>query len=255
MVNWRVQGNAVVRLSYANGIVPLWRSPVMLLAGFLTPLTLVFFLVVIAPSAILPYGIVGAILFTALFTGNGIMNDCAYLRLERQLQQVFVASPVRPTAYALGMALSELAFTLPALVMFLVILWIVTGIGALPVLALLGVVLLTWLMASSFGFLLSTFFRRLREIWPIGAVVFTALSVLPPVFYPMSVIPPGYRWLAFLVPSTYAGQLADRAAGLSVASINGNPILSSASFDLVGLVGFTLLFVLASMQLARWREP
>jgi ABC-2 type transport system permease protein len=255
MVSWRVQANAVARLSYANGLLPMWRSPIMLLAGFLTPLTLLFFLLVVAPRSELPFGVVGGILFTALYTGNGIMNDCAYLRLERQLQQVFVASPVRPIAFVLGMALSELTFTLPALLVFLAILELVTGIGALALLAMVGVVLLTWLMASSFGFFLSTFFRRLREIWPIGAVVFTALSVLPPLFYPISEIPYGVRWIAFLSPSTYAGQLADRSAGLSVASVGGNALLSSAGFDLAGLVGFTLLFGLASMRLARWREP
>jgi ABC-2 type transport system permease protein len=255
MVSWRVQANAVARLSYANGVIPLWRSPVMVFAGFLTPLTFLFFLLVVAPRSELPFGVVGGVLFTALYTGNGIMNDCAYLRLERQLQQVFVASPVRPIAFVLGMAVSELAFTLPALVVFLAILVVVTGIGALTLLALLGVVLLTWLMASSFGFLLSTFFHRLREIWPIGAVVFTSLSVLPPVFYPMSEIPSAWRWLTLLAPSTYAGQLADRAAGLSVVSIGGNAILSSPGFDVAGLVGFTLLFGLASVKLARWREP
>jgi len=108
-VTIRSQAYAAFRICYFNGIMPLWRSPLLIAAVFLTPFSFLFFLYVIAPRALFPFGVVGGVLFTALFTGNGMLNDCAYLRLERQLQQVFVASPVSSLAYILGMALSELA--------------------------------------------------------------------------------------------------------------------------------------------------
>jgi ABC-2 type transport system permease protein len=255
IVSWRSQATAVLHLCYTNGLIALYRSPVMLIAEFLTPFTFLFFLFVVAPRADLPFGIVGGILFTVLYTGNGMLNDCAYLRLERNLQQVFVASPVRPVSYVLGMALGELVFSIPALALFLGILRYATGIGPLSLLGLLGAALLTWLMATSLGFMISTFFRRMREIWPIGAVVFSVLSVLPPIFYPMEVIPESVRWVAFLAPSTFAAQLADRVAGLGVPAISGIPFLSSLGFELAGLVGSTLLFGAAALYLARWREP
>ena len=254
-MSWRSQADAILHLCYANGIVSLWRSPAVLIAEFLTPFTFLFFLYVVAAPAYLPFGIVGGILFTVLYTGNGMLNDCAYLRLERKLQQVFVASPVRPISYVLGMALSELVFSIPALVLFLGILWYATGVPALAILGILGAVLLTWLMATSLGFMISTFFRRMREIWPIGSVIFSILSVLPPIFYPMEVIPESLRWVAFLSPSTFAAQLADRAAGLSVPAVSGIPFLSSLGFELAGLVGSTLLFGAAALYFARWREP
>ncbi|HKS59487.1 MAG TPA: ABC transporter permease [Thermoplasmata archaeon] len=248
----RVQLNAVARLCYFNGILPLWRSPLLIAAVFLTPFSFLFFLKVIAPAALFPFGVVGGILFTTLFTGNGMLNDCAYLRLERQLQQIFVASPVRPASYILGMALSELAFALPATVLFVVILALVLPLSVLGVLGLIGVILLTWLMASSLGFLVSTFFRQLREIWPIGTLVFSTISVLPPVFYPIGVIPEAYRWVAFLAPSTFAAQLADRAAGLPNLT---SGLLGNFGFLLGGLGLLTLFFALAASFLARWREP
>src|SRR5208282_4989483 len=180
----RSQAYAAFRICYFNGIIPLWRSPLLMAAVFLTPFSFLFFLFVIAPHALFPYGVVGGVLFTALFTGNGMLNDCAYLRLERQLQQVFVASPVSPLAYILGMALSELAFALPAMTLFLVILFLIQPIGVLAALGVVGLLLLTWLMATSLGFFISTLFSQLREIWPIGTLVFSLLSIIPPVFYP-----------------------------------------------------------------------
>jgi ABC-2 type transport system permease protein len=247
------QAGAVFRLCYFNGILPLWRSPLLVAAVFLTPVSFLFFLFVIAQGSF-PYGVVGGILFTALFTGTGMLNDCAYLRLERQLQQVFVASPVRPFSYLLGMALSELAFVIPSLLLFLVILAIVLPVGPLAFLSLLGVVLLTWLMATTLGFLISTMFHQLREIWPIGTLVFSTLAIFPPLFYPLKLLPAGFRWIAFIAPSTFAGQLADRAVGLDPGAVTPS-ILGSPVIDLLGLAGATVLFGLAAAFLARWREP
>jgi ABC-2 type transport system permease protein len=254
-MSFTVQAKAALRLCYFNGILPLWRTPLLVGAVFLTPFSFLFFLYVIAPPELFPTGVVGGILFTALFTGNGMLNDCAYLRLERQLQQVFVASPMRPLSYVLGMALSELAFTLPALVLFLGILEVVHPFSALGFAALLGVVLLTWLMSCSLGFLISTFFRQLREIWPIGTLIFSTLSVLPPIFYPATRIPPHWEWVAFIAPSTWAGQLADQAAGVSLGGALSPSLLSNPWFDLGGLAVWTVGFALAALFLARWREP
>lgn len=250
----RSQLNAVGRICYFNGLLPLWRSPLLIAAVFLTPFSFLFFLRVIAPSQLLPFGVVGGLLFTTLFTGNGMLNDCAYLRLERQLQQVFVASPLRPSSYILGMALSEIAFSLPAMVLFFVILELLVPVSAAGLAALVGIVILTWLMASSLGFLVSTFFRQLREIWPIGTLIFSTLSVLPPIFYPIGIIPSGVRWVAFLAPSTFSAQLADRAAGLSgYGALEG--LLGNSWVLLGGLAALTLVFSLAAAFLARWREP
>ncbi len=249
------QLRAAAHICYFNGIIPLWRSPLLIAAVFLTPFSFLFFLRVISTPDLFKFGVVGGILFTVLFTGNGMLNDCAYLRLERQLQQVFVASPVRPLAYILGMALSELAFTVPALVLFLAILYIVVPFGALTFVALVGIVRLTWLMASSLGFLISTFSRQLREIWPIGTLVFSLLAVLPPLFYPASKIPSGYQWVAFLAPSTFSAQLAEAVLGLNNGTALSPGWLNSPYFDLAGLAAATLLFGATAVYLARWREP
>ena len=252
------QLRAIVHLCYFNGILPLWRTPLLFGALFLTPFSFLFFLFVItragdAGATLLPIGVVGGVLFVVLFTGNGMLNDCAYLRLERQLQQVFVASPVRPFSYVLGLALSELAYAVPALALFLGVLDLIHPFGVVALGVLIGVILLVWLMATTLGFVISTMFNQLREIWPIATLTFSTLSVLPPLFYPLSAIPAGYQWVAFLAPSTYGGQLAEWAVGLPRGSVSPG-FLGDPWFDLVGLVAFTIAFSLAATFLARWRE-
>ncbi len=121
--------------------------------------------------------------------------------------------------------------------------------------ALLGVVLVTWLLATTLGFFISTLFAQLREIWPIGTLVFSLLSVLPPVFYPATEIPARWQWVALLAPSTYSAQLADRAVGLGGGISTGVAFVDSPLFAVGMLVAVTLLFGGAALFLARWREP
>lgn len=251
----RTQLNAIVRLCYFNGVLPLGRQPLLTAAVFLTPFSFLFFLYVIAPHQFFAFGVVGGVMFTALFTGNGMLNDCAYLRLERQLQQVFVSSPVRPIAYVLGMALSELAFTLPALTLFFSILFLVHPYSVVVFFALVGVVLVTWLMATSLGFLISTFFRQLREIWPIGTLTFSTLSVLPPVFYPITTIGAAYRWVAFVAPSTWSAVLSDQVVGIGSGITVSPPWLGSPVVEVAVLLLSAGAFALGAVSLARWREP
>jgi ABC-2 type transport system permease protein len=141
----------------------------------------------------------------------------------------------------------------PATGLFLVILVLVQPVSIGGMIALVGVVLLTWLMATTLGFFISTLFNQLREIWPLGTLVFSTLSVLPPLFYPISKIPSAWQWVAFLAPSTFAGQLADDVVGLGTST--GSALFDSPYFDLAGLAVATLIFGLAAMFLARWREP
>ena len=251
----RSQLVAIGRIGYFNGVLGLKRSPLQLAALFLTPISFVFFLRLVAQPQYFVYGVIGGALFTVLFAGNGMLNDCAYLRLERQLQQVFVASPVRPISYVLGMALSQLAYDAPALVLFLGLLAFVQPIPEGGFLALAGIVLLVWLWATSLGFLLSTFFRSQREIWPIATLVFSTLSILPPIFYPLAIIPEPYRWVAFLAPSTFGSQLASQAAGLGPTPAVTPAALGDPFVQAAVLVALTLLFALAAARLARWREP
>jgi len=109
-------------------------------------------------------------------------------------------------------------------------------------------------MATTLGFLISTFFRQLREIWPIGTLIFSTLSIIPPLFYPASRIPAQFQWAAFLAPSTYAGQLANASVGLSYGPLTPG-FLNSPWFDLAGLVAITIACGLSAAFLARWREP
>jgi len=85
-------------------------------------------------------------------------------------------------------------------------------------------------------------------------LLFSSLSVLPPVFYPITEIPPAWQWVAFLSPTTFSAQLGDRLVGLPVADPPNAPFLGDPLVQVLGLVLVTLLFGLVAARLTRWRE-
>ncbi len=231
-----------------NGIIALRRQTIALLSISLSPFTFIYFLYLVSPRSELPFGVVGAIVFTTVFTGSMLLNDSAYLRLERHLQAIYVASPVKAASYAAGMALSELIFILPPLVILFAVLSLVVHLTIAMLIAMLGIVVLTWIMASSLGFMVASFFRQMREIWPIASLIFSAISVLPPIFYPIEVIPPDFRWVAYLAPTTYSSLLGDSVVGIAHVS----PF--TQMLYVAGLVCATLVFIGIASVFTRWRE-
>ncbi len=231
-----------------NGVIALRRQTTILISISLAPFTFIYFLYLVSTRAELPYGVVGAIVFTTVFTGNMMLNDAAYLRLERHLQALYVASPVRAFSYATGMAVSELVFIVPPLTVLFIVLGFVIRLSIPVFLSLLGIIFLTWVMSSSLGFMISSFFRQLREIWPIASLVFSVISIIPPIFYPITAIPSSFRWLAYLAPTTYSALLGDSVVGIT-------HVTAATQFLYIsGLLFATLVFILIAMVFTRWRE-
>ncbi|MEM3851391.1 MAG: hypothetical protein QXP70_00105 [Methanomassiliicoccales archaeon] len=157
------QVSAALRFLYINGLLALRRQSMILISISLAPFTFIYFLYLVSPRAELPFGVVDAITFTTVFTGNGMLNDAAYFRLEHHIQELYVASPVGLIAYISGLALSELTFTIPSLAFLFTIMELTVHATAFQLLEMIGIVLLTWIMAASLGFMVSSFSGNSRR--------------------------------------------------------------------------------------------
>ena len=147
-----------------------------------------------------------------------------------------------------SVAASELAFAAPALVVLLVILAYRTPtVGALPLIGIVVVSVLTWTTTSSIGFFLSTYVLNTRTAFLTVTFISIILSILPPVFYPLQLLPSNVRWLAELVPTTHASILVQSFAGLPV-----SPTQTLISW--FALPAFAISFLALALFKARWRE-
>jgi ABC-type polysaccharide/polyol phosphate export permease len=239
-------------LAYMNGISPMRTQPLYLLNTIASPLSFLFFLVVISHGALLLYGIAGSFVLTMLSVGTSVQTDMTHFKQDLKFHDVMVASPVEAPTYVAGIALSEFFYALPGLAVF-AFLWIddvgFPSLGA--TFTVIGTLLLVWAFGSALGFTLATYFQDIRETFVFSPLISIGLSVLPPVYYSASILPSWAQPLVYLSPTTYAADLFHQALGLDQLG----PYLLPAWLDWTALIAFTAaLFVLAAVK-ARWREP
>ncbi len=232
-----------------NGIIPIRSQPLYLVNLLASPLSFLFFITIVSRGAYLAYGITGGMILTMLSVGTGLQSDLTHYRHDLKFQDIVVASPVEAPVYVAGMALSELVYSLPALAVF-VLMFIAEGLATVSsAVVLAGTLVLVWAFASALAFTLATYFQDVRETFLFSPLISLVLTVLPPVYYPLSALPGWAQVIAHFSPTTYAAGLVQGSVGLAPFSV------SAALLDWGVLAAFTAgLFVLAALK-ARWKEP
>jgi ABC-2 type transport system permease protein len=248
-VSERRRVRSIFTIAYLNGVIPIRTQPLYLINLVASPLSFLFFITLASQGTLYLYGVSGGLLLTVLTIGTSLQTDMSHYRQDLKWQDVIVASPVEAPVYVIGMALSEFLYSLPGVGVF-VVLWALGGpVTILGALTILMALVLVWAFASALGFTLATYFDDVRETWVFAPLVSTFLTVLPPVYYPISYIPASFRFLAYLSPTTYAADLIHSGFGLS------NPGLLGGAIDWGVLIGFTLALLALAAWKARWRDP
>lgn len=239
---------AIISLSYYTGILVVIRSPGFIVFSAMTPFTILFFLFVVGGRSYLPYGVVGATISMLVQAGLSLGADATFNRIQYRFQDFCVASPLRALDYMIGLSLGEVTFVAPSLAVLLALLGYLGMIGLnLPLLAI--VMLLAWISSSALGFFLSTYILQTRSAFSLTALVATLLTVLPPVYYPIEIIPTSYRFVAYLIPTTHLSILMQSVLGIKVFD------LGQIELSWGVLIAYTVFFLVLASFKARWRQP
>jgi ABC-2 type transport system permease protein len=231
-----------------NSVYEMRNFPIVLINTVLSPLSFLLVIVFVSHGTLLGDAILGGFIMTMFSAGVGLQGDLSHLKNDFKLQDMVVSSPTSWQAYMFGMALSEIVYSLPALVVLVVLAYYFMNLPALSVLIFNGVLLLMFLMSIAIGFTLSTFSTDIVQSFAFSRLISTLFSTIPPVYYPITYIPLPYRYIAYLSPTTYAAELAQNAAGYLPLDF------TEIAVDWVILIVVTvILFVLAGTK-ARWRE-
>jgi ABC-2 type transport system permease protein len=240
---------SLLTLVQLNGLIPIRTQPLYLINLLASPLSFLFFIDVISHGTLVGYGITGGLVLTMLSAGTGLQSDLTHYRHDLKFQDVVVASPVEAPVYVAGMALSELVYSLPGIAVF-VALFAARGYAS-PVddVVVAGVLLLVWGFATALAFTLATYFEDVRETFMFSPLISLLLTVLPPVYYPLSELPRWAQFVARFSPTTYAARLVQGATGLQTIS------LGTAAIDWAVLGSVTAALFLVAAFKARWKEP
>jgi ABC-2 type transport system permease protein len=206
---------------------------IAVLTSMITQVVLLIFVAILARQY-LGVALLGAIIFSTFTLGQRVLNEAAYIRVDHKLNELYLASPLSPGGYFLGISVGVLlAYLGPILAIVVVSAFVLSYTPGLA-LALLAVAFAVWLFASSMGYVLSTTFRDMRAIWSYASVLFNLFGVLPPVFYPVGLFPAALRPAVLVLPPSAAtailqdlvnpdtlapGQLAIAAIALTVEAL------------------------------------
>ncbi len=207
--------------------------------AMVTQTVLLVFVYILNPGLI-GVALIGATLFSSFALGQRVLNEAAYIRIDHKANDLYLAGPMSPEGYFLGMATGILVVYIAPIALLGTLAVVVGHLNVVTSLLLVGLAGLVWLFAASIGYIFSTFFRDNRAIWAYASLFFNVFGVLPPVFYPFGYFPPALQPVALLMPPSAAAALLQSRIGVTA--------LSTGQVELaaVGLVVETLVvFVLA----------
>lgn len=231
-----------------NSIFEMRNYPVVLINTVLSPFSFLLVIVLVSRGSLIGEAIEGGFIMTMFSAGVGLQGDLSHLKNDFKLQDMVVSSPTAWQTYMFGMAISEIVYSLPALIVLGILAYYFMDLTAIGVMAFMGVLVLMFLTSIAIGFTLSTFSTDIVQSFAFSRLVSTLFSTIPPVYYPITYIPFPYRYLAYLSPTTYAAELAQGAAGYLSLSSN------ATALDWIVLISVTVTLFIVARSKARWRE-
>lgn len=231
-----------------NSVYEMRNFPIVLINTVLSPLSFLLVIVFVSHGTLIGEAVEGGFIMSMFSAGVGLQGDLSHLKNDFKLQDMVVSSPTTWQTYMFGMAISEIVYSLPALIVLGVLAYYFMELSLIGTLSIVGVLFLMFLTSVAIGFTLSTFSTDIVQSFAFSRLISTLFSTIPPVYYPITYIPLPYRYLAYLSPTTYAAELAQNAAGY----LTLTP--SAVAVDWLILATVTLALFIVAKTKARWRE-
>ncbi len=244
----REQLRSILAITWINGWLAVKRYPLWVVSYLTPPVSLLVFIALFASREMVGFALSGGLVMVVASNGIGLMGDAVYYRVILKFQDMVVASPTRPLSYMLGFALSGFIYATPGIAIFIALMWrlgyLVRGGEMLLYL------LLCWASTASLGFAISGFVKEGRHAWPLIGIMTFVLTIIPPVYYPSSLLPGWLRLLGEAVPTGGAATLLHYAMGLPGSSLTWPEVMRLVAI----LTAETALLLFLALKKSRWRE-
>ncbi len=232
-----------------NSIYAMINYPIMLLNTLLSPLSILVIIIFVSHGSLVSVGIEGALIMTMVSSGISLQGDLSHLKNDFKLQDMVVSSPTSQAVYLAGMAVSELIFSLPIIILLAILAAVFVHPTMVQAAVIAIVMVIMFVFSISLGFVLSTFTSDIVQSWGFSGIVSVLLSTLPPVYYPISYIPVPFRYIAYLSPTTYGAELVQATIGfVHLSKIN-------IIVDWIVITAIAAALIVIAYKKARWREP
>jgi len=231
-----------------NSIYQMKNYPVVLINTALSPISFLVLIFLVSDGALLGESILGGLIMAMFQGGIALQSDLSHLKNDFKLQDIVVSSPTNSRVYVAGMALSEIVYSSPALIILSILFVLTIHVSFLQIIGIVLILLMVFLSSVALSFALSTISTDIVQSHSFSRLITILFTSLAPVYYPVSLIPEALQPLAYLSPTTYAAQIAQHLAGLTQVSSE------MFIFDWLVLLTFTTIFLWVGFRKARWRD-
>jgi ABC-2 type transport system permease protein len=231
-----------------NAIYEMKNYPIVLFSTVLSPLSLLLVITFVSGGTLFGTAIEGGLIMIFFSSGIALQSDLSHLKNDFKLQDMIVSSPTSSRLYMGGMALAEIVYSLPALIILIVLAGIYLQPNLLQVAVLSIVLILIFAISVAMGFMLSTFSSDVVQSYAFTRLLSLLFATLPPVYYPITLVPWPFNYLAYLSPTTYAAEIMHSSTGFLDISIN------TLIVDWAVLLGVCAIILFIAVKKTRWRD-
>jgi ABC-2 type transport system permease protein len=231
-----------------NAFYEMKNYPIVLFSTVLSPLSLLLVITFVSGGALFGTAIEGGLIMLFFSSGIALQSDLSHLKNDFKLQDMIVSSPTNSRLYMGGMALAEIVYSLPALIILVVLAGIYLQPNLLQVAVLSFVLILIFVVSVAMGFMLSTFSSDVVQSYAFTRLLSLLFATLPPVYYPITLVPWPFNYLAYLSPTTYAAEIMHSSTGFLDVSIN------TLIVDWTVLLGVCAVILFIALKKTRWRD-
>ena len=231
-----------------NAVYEMKNYPIILLATVISPLSLLAVVTFVSKGSLLGTAIEGGLIMNFFSSGIAMSSDLSHLKNDFKLQDMVVSSPTSARLYMGGMALAEIVYSIPSLVILTVLAAIYVHPSPAQTGIIFTVLMLMFAMSAALGFMLSTISSDVVQSFAFTRLLSLLFTTLPPVYYPITYIPQTFRYFAYLSPTTYAAELIHSATGYLSVSLN------LLIFDWAIMIGVSILIVFIAVKKTRWKD-
>jgi ABC-2 type transport system permease protein len=244
----RSYSSQLVAAILVNSVYEMKNYPINLVNTVLSPLSFLIVITFVSKGTLIGQAIEGGLIMSMFQSGTALQGDISHLKNDFKLQDMLVSSPASPTVYVLGMALSELIYVAPALLVLVVLGQVYIHPSAIQALEMAAALMLMFVTSITIGFMFATLSSDIVQSFAWSRVLTTIFTTITPVYYPLTYIPLPFRYLAYLSPTTYAAEIMQNVVGYMQDSA------SVVVVDWAVLAGVTALLLVVVSRNARWKE-
>ena len=204
----------IVNFARFDGIAYVKRSPMNSLSYVAMPLALLLLIYILSSGKLVEYAVAGGVIALMTTIAMTVTGETAFFKLELKLQDLIVATKADKIDYMIGMGLGNIIFAGPGLVIYGALGLFFGLFTPLNVLVTIVVLLLLVLAATSMAFFIGSFLKNTRSVWAISGILAVIFTMLPPTYYPYTILPQPMLYLLMFSPVTPAAILLQGYYGL-----------------------------------------